>query len=162
MDFREELRRPPAIIGLVLLALVATVALFTRVGLDSSDGDGDTEVAGQVFERSEPPVTEEPQVREPAILRPRSEDVVEPQDSTGGGAVAEPAPVAVVQPPSGGLVRDPGDEPGVADNPPADDPAPKPRPKPDPDPSPTPSPTPPDTSRFELQSGEGHSRDTAI
>ena len=161
MDLREELRRPPAIIGLVLLALVVTTALFMQLGLDGDDGNGETEVAGQVFERSEPPVTEEPQVvREPAILRPRSEDVVEPQDD-GGDVVAQPDPVVVVQPPPAGLVRDPGDEPGVAD--PTDPaPDPKPKPKPDPDPTPTPSPTPPDTSRFELHSGEGHSRDTAI
>ena len=157
-------QRPPAIIGLVLLALVVITAMFVRLGLDTEDADGGTEVAGQVFERSEPPATEEPQVvREPAILRPRSEDVVEPQDD-GGDVVAQPDPVVVVQPPPAGLVRDPGDEPGVAEDPddPAPDPQPKPKPKPDPDPTPTPSPTPADTSRFELRSGEGHSRDTAI
>lgn len=188
MDSRSVLRSPPAVAGLVLLALVVGVIFAMRSTMNARDT---TDVAGTVIERSEEPsepvdVTAAPEDTEaPLIVRPRPDP---PRDEPDPLVEQDPPPPAPVEPEEEpvGLIRDP-DAPVVIADPapdrgparnrdrdpqpdrepepePEPDPEPTRRPAPDPEPEPEPEPQPepePDTTRYELREGEGVSTERA-
>lgn len=129
------------------------------------DDGGDTQVAGTVIERSEPPLaTEEPSETQitPARLRPLPERTPPPPPAAPvDNTVVAPAP----EEPAGpvGLIRDPEPEPTREPRDRDRDPEPTPRPEPTREPEPEPEPTqePEDPASYALRNGEGLSRDTA-
>ena len=184
MDARSVFRSPPAVAGLILLAVMVGVIFAVRTTMN--DGDS-TDVAGTVVERSEEPsevaVAPDDETEPPLIVRPRPE----PPDEPRPPVAQDPPPAAPAEPtePAAGLIRDP-DTPVVVAEPdpepdpdprgnggdrdPAPDPDPEPEPdpdptrrpdpEPDPDPSPDPEPTP-STRQYELRAGQGLTEDVA-
>ena len=155
---------------MALLAVVLGIVLGVRASMNGDDATG---VAGTVIERSEPVVTEEPterDVQEPQVLRERrtrDRRTEQPQEPTDPAPVVveDPAADEVVQGPVG-LIRDPAPADDPEPNRPRrnrdPEPEPEPDPKPEPDPEPTQSPEPEDTTRYELGTGKGLSRDSAL
>lgn len=174
---------------MALLAIVVGVAFGLRSGSDRPVDT--TEVAGNVIERTEPAVTEDPTTpAEPdPIIIPvpapdRDEDdapAAESDDSDAQSEAQAPAPApAEPAPPTVGIIRDtpppaiPDTNDDDADEDDSDEDAPR-RPRRDrdrprnPEPSPTQTPdetepaTPsPQPEDVALRTGEGHSQDTAI
>jgi hypothetical protein len=167
MKSRSVLTSAPVVAGFALFALVLGAIFGVRAAMNN---DGDTEVAGTVIERSEvPEATEDATeriVQEPVRLRPRP-DRRPPTPAPVPAPAPAPVDVAVVDPAAGeqvdgpvGLIRD---EPSAEPRSPRPEPKPEPRPTPEPEPEPKPttSPEPEDTSRYDLHTGKGLSRDTA-
>jgi hypothetical protein len=179
MRSRNVFFSPPAVAGFALLAIVLGAIFGLRSGPSGTDPDDETQVAGNVIER-EPTeaAADETDDPEPIVV-----PIPAPQDEeTEAQAPVEPAPApqeeapAPAPAPTVGIVRD-SPAPVIPD----DDDEPRDRPRPDrseaaetsrprpretpretesPAPtSPTPTPTPQDVA---LQTGEGHSRDTAL
>lgn len=178
MKLRSAFLSAPAVAGFALLALVVGTIFGVRSAMNDP---ADTEVAGNVIERSEAPeATEDPTSApiDPVIVRPRPRpartEAPAPVDTTPVAPAEEPEqPVGLIPDedgPSAPVDEEPANEP---DNEPAPRPEPdpeptrRPRPRPEPRPEPTPEPEPTEEPTenprdFALHEGAGFSRDTAL